>query len=114
LYETIQGEHLFRHVLHELAQSSHADGLQADVWRIRSEVLSPREKARALIRYLELFVERAEDRLAHEGRLHRPVDDGRATGIDADRVDSAGGSPEKFQRPAVTPVGRDVESHRSE
>jgi hypothetical protein len=72
LNEVVQGEHLFRHVLHEL---SHLDGGQPvsdDIWRIRSEIVSPREKARALLRYLELFVARAEQRLASTRRARRP------------------------------------------
>jgi hypothetical protein len=68
LYEVVQGEHLFRHVLQELSHLAGAEGLVEDVWRIRSETVSPREKARALLRHLEQFVQRGEARLARTGR----------------------------------------------
>ena len=64
LYETIQGEHLIRHVLAEL-EVTDPSGLLADpVWQIRSEILSPAEKAAVLVRYLELFAVRAHAQLS--------------------------------------------------
>jgi hypothetical protein len=75
LYETIQGEHLIRHVLGELESLPYGRGVVDDVWRIRSEIVSPAEKARVLLRYLKRFVEKAEVRLAmttRGGRAHKP------------------------------------------
>ncbi|MDQ4069145.1 MAG: beta galactosidase jelly roll domain-containing protein, partial [Actinomycetota bacterium] len=60
LYETVQGEHLFRHLLAELDGVAGAERLLEDVWTIRSEVVSPIVKNRTLLRYAELFVRRAE------------------------------------------------------
>jgi hypothetical protein len=63
-YETVQGEHLLRHLLAELERLSGAEPLRDDIWTIRAEVVSPVVKARTLLRYVELFVRRAEARLA--------------------------------------------------
>lgn len=60
-YETVQGEHLFRHLLSEFAGTAGAGRLLDDVWTIRSEVISPDVKARALLRYIELLVQRAQE-----------------------------------------------------
>jgi hypothetical protein len=67
-YETIQGEHLFRHLLSELSSVAGADGVLDDVWTIRAEVISPEVKARTLLRYVEALVRRAEALLATPGR----------------------------------------------
>jgi hypothetical protein len=61
LHETVQGEHLFRHLLPELAGLAGADRIVDDLWTIRSEVVSPEVKTRTLLRYAELFVRRAEE-----------------------------------------------------
>ncbi|MGH9279326.1 MAG: sugar-binding domain-containing protein, partial [Acidimicrobiales bacterium] len=71
-YETIQGEHLFRHVLAELPGLPHADRIIDAVWRIRCEIVSPTEKAGVLLRYIESFVQQAELRLARTRRMTRP------------------------------------------
>lgn len=63
VYEVVQGEHLFRHLVAELAGVRHAAWLVDQVWRIRSEVVSPAEKARVLVAYLERLVGAAEHRL---------------------------------------------------
>ncbi|MFN2606414.1 MAG: sugar-binding domain-containing protein [Acidimicrobiales bacterium] len=63
LYDTIQGEHLLRHVLAELDATPEAAPLLEALWKIRSEVLSPTEKTAVAIRYLGLFAERAEAHL---------------------------------------------------
>ncbi|HJV09446.1 MAG TPA: hypothetical protein VJ653_07180, partial [Acidimicrobiales bacterium] len=65
LYETIQGEHLFRHLLSEL---SGAARLVDDLWTIRSEVISPEVKTRTLLRYVERLVDRAQTVAATPGR----------------------------------------------
>ncbi len=63
-YETVQGEHLFRHLLSEFAGVAGAGRLLDDVWTIRSEVVSPQVKARNLLRYIELLAQRAGDIVA--------------------------------------------------
>jgi hypothetical protein len=99
LYEVVQGEHLFRHILHELSHLPQADRLRDDIWRIRSEVVSPREKARALLRYAELFVHQAEARLAQLQRARRPQP----------VPPTAEPAPEARTTPvAFPPVGRDI------
>ncbi len=59
LYETTQGEHFFRHILAELAPLPAGRPLTEVIWVIRSEILSPAEKTRVLLRYLEIFAARA-------------------------------------------------------
>jgi hypothetical protein len=71
LYETVQGDHLFRHLLQELASIDGAQAVRDEIWRIRSEVLSPSVKARCLLRYVELLARRAQEELAGPGRRPR-------------------------------------------
>jgi hypothetical protein len=99
LYEVVQGEHLFRHALHDLSHLPESAPLRDDIWRIRSEVVSPREKARALLRYLDLFIHRAEARLAETQRARRDQP-ARAT---AEPALNRGTGPVAFP-----PVGRDI------
>ena len=66
----MQGDHLFRHLLDELSKVAGAEHLVDEIWTIRSEVISPVVKARTLLRYLELFVRRAEEVVA--GPRRRP------------------------------------------
>jgi hypothetical protein len=103
LYEVVQGEHLFRHVLDELSHLAGSDRLLEDVWRIRSEIVSPREKARALLRHLEQFVERAEARLAGKGRARA------GQRRSAPRGDTPAARP---PHPVPVAVGRDVADER--
>ena len=63
-YETIQGEHLFRHLQSEFAGVAGAGRLLDDLWTIRSEVVSPEVKSRNLLRYIELLVQRSGDVVA--------------------------------------------------
>jgi len=101
LYDTVQGEHLFRHLLPELAGHAGADRLLDDIWTIRSEVVSPAVKARTLLRYVELVVRRAEALLATKGRrpsrAPRPVADAASHGAPL--------------APLFPAVGRDVRRH---
>ncbi|MDQ3896397.1 MAG: hypothetical protein M3326_03935 [Actinomycetota bacterium] len=97
LYETVQGEHLFRHLLAELRDVPGAERLLDDIWTVRAEVVSPIVKARTLLRYVELFVARAEEHLVHPRRRAR-------ADVPAVPV-AAGHEPSAF--PAV---GRDVTS----
>ncbi len=100
LYETIQGEHFFNHLLHELPAVPGSGFVIDELWRVRSEILSPREKARVLLRYLELLERRAESRLAggrEEGRSPGPAPP--APGVEV---------PRRPAGPMSTPVGRDV------
>ena len=53
VYEVVQGEHLFRHLLAELGGFPPAEPLLEDVWTIRSEIVSPAEKAAVLVAYLD-------------------------------------------------------------
>ncbi|HEX6596608.1 MAG TPA: hypothetical protein VF045_06710 [Acidimicrobiales bacterium] len=98
LYEVVQGEHLFRHVLAEWAGVKHAGWLTEEVWRIRSEIVSPAEKARVLIRYLELLVAAARRRLESDGPTRRSRTRARPAAATAPATEA---SP-------WTPVGRDV------
>ncbi|MBW3547116.1 MAG: hypothetical protein KY452_03135 [Actinobacteria bacterium] len=102
LYETIQGEHFFNHLLNELPAVPGSGFVIEDLWLIRSEILSPREKARVLVRYLELLELRAESRMAHgRGNGRSPVLP--PSPLDADVQPMPGG-------PISPPVGRDVAS----
>ena len=76
-YETVQGEHLFRHLLAELAGRAGTERVVDDVWNIRAEVISPEVKTRTLVRYLERLVRRAEAVAATPGR--RPSKPARPT-----------------------------------
>jgi hypothetical protein len=77
LSETVQGEHFFRHILSELATLETGRFLSEPIWRIRSEVLSPSEKSDVLLRYLELFIARAEAHLGIPERdRHRRIGGG--------------------------------------
>jgi hypothetical protein len=101
-YETIQGEHLFRHLQSELAGVAGAGRLLDDVWTIRSEVISPQVKARNLLRYMELLAQRAGDIVATARRRPSKRAAKAQTAI-----------PEA---PAATPfpaVGRDVKPTRA-
>ncbi|MCA1845366.1 MAG: hypothetical protein LC792_19675, partial [Actinobacteria bacterium] len=104
LNEVVQGEHLFRHVLHELSGFDAGGRVRDDIWRMRSETVSPREKARALLRYIEFFVERAEQRLASTGRARRSS------------PPSTRPTPPRStaRRVAATPVGRDIAYYRND
>jgi len=102
-YETIQGEHLFRHVLSEFAGVAGAGRLLDDVWTIRSEVISPQVKARALLRYIELLVQRAQELLGTPGR--RPSKRAAKAAVPA--------SPEAPATSAFPAVGRDVKPTRA-
>ena len=82
LYETVQGEHLFRHLLRELDGSAGAEPLCDDIWTIRSETVSPEVKSRTLLRYVDLVVRRAEALLATRGR--RPSSRMRSAAAGAD------------------------------
>jgi hypothetical protein len=62
-------------------------------------VMSPREKARALLRYLDLFIHRAEARLAEAQRARRPQPVTRT----AEPALNRGTGPVGFP-----PVGRDI------
>ncbi|MDQ4145054.1 MAG: hypothetical protein M3198_15195 [Actinomycetota bacterium] len=59
LYEAIQGEHFFRHILAELGVYEPDSFLISTIWDFRSEILSPSEKTRVLFAYLHAFAERA-------------------------------------------------------
>ena len=59
LYETIQGEHFFRHILSELAAYDPDCFLISRIWDFRSEIISPSEKTRVLFAYLDAFAQRA-------------------------------------------------------
>jgi len=99
LYETVQGEHLFRHLFPELDGLAGAQPLCDDIWTIRSETVSPEVKARTLLRYVELVVRRAEGLLSTKGR--------RA----AARVRTPpilGGPSAPPPAPLFPPVGRDI------
>ncbi|MDP1806329.1 MAG: hypothetical protein Q8K72_14240, partial [Acidimicrobiales bacterium] len=99
-YETVQGEHLFRHLLSEFAG---AGRLLDDVWTIRSEVLSPQVKARNLLRYIELLVQRAADIVTTPRR--RPSKRAAKAAVAA-----------RAETPAAAPfpaVGRDVKPTRA-
>jgi hypothetical protein len=98
LYETVQGEHLFRHLAPELAGLAGADHVTEMAWTIRSEVVSPEVKTRTLLRYVELVVRRAETLLATRGR--RPARRRPLVGVPA-----PDGLPQSSLFPAV---GRDV------
>jgi len=100
LYETVQGEHLFRHLLGELSGQAGAERALDEIWTIRAEVISPEVKTRTLLRYVELVVRRAEAVAATPGR--RPS--GRA------RPTPAGPPVEESPFPAV---GRDLKPLRA-
>jgi hypothetical protein len=102
-YETIQGEHLFRHLLSEFTGVAGAGRLLEEIWAIRSEVISPQVKARNLLRYIELLVQRAAGIVATPRR--RPAKRAATAAVAA--------IPET---PAATPfpaVGRDVKPTRA-
>lgn len=102
-YETVQGEHIFRHVLSEFAGVAGAGRLLDDVWTIRSEVISPQVKARNLLRYIELLAQRAGEVVATPRR--RPSKRAARAAVAA-----------RPEAPAVTPfpaVGRDVKPTRA-
>jgi hypothetical protein len=103
LYETVQGEHLFRHLVPELAGLAGATSVCDAVWTIRSEVVSPTVKTRTLLRYVELLVRRSEDALST--RRRRPA--GRAHAKPPRHASAA--SPPTALFPAV---GRDVPTTR--
>ena len=98
LYEAVQGEHLFRHIVPELAGLAGAEHVTDAAWTIRSEVVSPEVKTRTLLRYVELVVRRAETLLATRGR--RPARRRPLVGAPA-----PDGLPQSSLFPAV---GRDV------
>lgn len=101
LYETVQGEHLFRHLVPELAGLAGAQHVADVSWTIRSEVVSPEVKTRTLLRYVELLVRRAETLLATRGR--RPA-----------RRRTAALAPDGVPQSALFPaVGRDVPPTRT-
>lgn len=106
LYETVQGEHLFRHLATEVAALPRAGYLLDDIWTIRSEVVSPAVKTRTLLRFVELLVRRAENLLSTPGR--RPAARRRAAGPTAATPDAA---PPAARHPAV---GRDVRPSRTD
>jgi hypothetical protein len=60
LWDVVQGEHFFRHLLEELHGLEEADVLVDTVWRIRSEIVSPAEKTAVLMRALERLIEQAD------------------------------------------------------
>jgi hypothetical protein len=101
-YETVQGEHLFRHVLSEFAGAAGASRLLDDVWTIRSEVVSPEVKARTLLRYVDLLARRAQLVASVPGR--RPAKPAKAT--------AGAGAPEVPARSPFPAVGRDVQPAR--
>ena len=99
----MQGEHLFRHLFAELGGVAGAERLLDDVWTIRAEVVSPVVKTRTLLGYAELFVRRAEDRLAKPRRR---------TSARRPKVSASTPDPSRTD-PAVFPaVGRDVKPAR--
>jgi len=111
VYEVVQGEHLFRHLLAELAGVEAAAWLVDEVWRIRSEIVSPAEKARALLAYLERLVAAADHRLgmpapARRGSRHRPAttfpaaaaEPPRWTPVGTDRTTGPSSGPSKEER----------------
>ena len=100
LYETIQGEHLFRHLLAELSGVAGADRVLDDVWTIRAEVISPEVKSRTLLRYVQALVLRAEAVLATPGR--RPSRRARSTP-----------APPPFEASPFPAVGRDLKPLRA-
>ena len=100
-YETIQGEHLFRHVLSEFAGAAGGGRLLDDVWTIRSEIVSPEVKARALLRYVALLAERAAQVVARPQR-RIPKRAGKA----------AAAGPEAPLESPFPAVGRDVKPGR--
>jgi hypothetical protein len=80
-----------------------AGRLLEEIWIIRSEVISPQVKARNLLRYIELLVERAADILATPRR--RPSKRAAKAPV-----------PTHPETPAATPfpaVGRDVKPTRA-
>lgn len=79
-YETVQGEHLFRHVLSEFAGVAGAARLLDDVWTIRSEVISPEVKARNLLRYIDVLTQRAEEIVSAPRRRPKRVTKAPAAG----------------------------------
>ncbi|MGH9265424.1 MAG: glycoside hydrolase family 2 protein [Acidimicrobiales bacterium] len=102
-YETVQGDHLFRHLLDELSRLPGAERVRDEIWTIRSEVVSPAVKARTLLRYLDRCARRAEAVLAGPG--HRPTARPKAA---SRKNDTPPAAPPPVAYP---PVGRDV-SHR--
>ena len=102
-YETIQGEHLFRHVLSEFAGAAGAGRLLDEAWTIRSEVISPEVKARNLLRYIELLAQRADDLVSTPRR--RPSKR-HAKAAAAARAETPPASP-------FPAVGRDVKPARA-
>jgi hypothetical protein len=109
LYETVQGEHLFRHLLPELRGLAGSERLCDDIWTIRSETVSPTVKSETLLRYVELVVRRAEDLLATKGRR-------RSGGLRPVPPSAGAGAPPPA--PLCPAVGRDVPrnsvKHRSQ
>lgn len=102
LYETVQGEHLFRHLIAELEATPGAGAVRDEIWRIRAEVLSPAVKARNLLRYAELVVHHAEEVVAGGARRARRTPATAATSLPASAV------PAVTERPPFEAVGRDV------
>ncbi len=100
-YETIQGEHLFRHLVSEFAGVAGAGHLLDDVWTLRSEVVSPEVKTRNLLRSIELLVPRAEAIVSNARR--RPTK--RA-------AKPAASGPQIPAAPQFAAVGREVKSTR--
>ena len=96
LYDTVQGEHLFRHLVPELAGLAGAPAVTDVIWTIRSEVVSPAVKTRTLLRYAELLVRRAES-VAPARRRQAPA-----------RPPAPSPSPPHSS--LFPPVGRDVPS----
>ena len=99
LYETVQGEHLFRHLCPELGGLAGAQPLCDDIWTIRSETVSPEVKARTLLRYVELVALRAEGLLSTKGRRA-------AARVRTPPILSGPSAPPPA--PLFPPVGRDV------
>lgn len=99
LYETVQGEHLFRHLIAELAAVPGAGAVRDEIWRIRAEVPSPAVKARNLLRYAELVVHHAEEVAAGRARRARRTPSTTAAPAPAPTVPDAS---------AFDAVGRDV------
>ena len=110
LYETVQGEHLFRHLLSELSGVPGAAHVLDDIWTIRAEVISPEVKTRTLLRYVELLIRRAEAVVATPGR--RPSKRVRQPALRAARAQPAPAAPAVDASPFPA-VGRDLKPLRA-